>query len=151
MMGLRIKADTNRIREILSTLQSQESLKEIAANAVANPVKNLVESGFDKTKTPFGEAWKELKKPTGKRPLEGLRDFFDVRVEGKRVILTHKKEYAKYHQDGTRYIPKRQFLPELVLPTDWQKKLSVPVQKAISRYLRGVASKESVSVERSAD
>lgn len=145
MVTLRIKNNRNRLQDLLSNLQSQEEIKEIAANAVANPVKQLVERGFNKTKTPFDERWKELKKPNGKRPLEGLRDFFDVHVEGKRVILTHKKEYAKYHQDGTKYIPRRQFLPDLVIPTNWQQKLRVPIQKAIVRYLRDLASKERAS------
>lgn len=148
MIKLSIKSNQDRLRDLLSSLQGQEIIKEISARAVANPVKTLTEKGFDDTKTPFGERWQDLKKPNGKRPLEGLRDFFDVRVEQNRVILTHKKDYAKYHQSGTRHIPRRQFLPDLVIPTQWQQKLSVSIQKAVVKYLKGDKSvANSVFVE----
>lgn len=148
MIRINIKSNQGKLLDLLSSLQGQEIIKEISAKAVANPIKTLTEKGFDDTKTPFGERWKDLKKPTGRRPLEGLRDFFDVRVEQNRVILTHKKDYAKYHQSGTRHIPRRQFLPDLVVPTNWQNKLSVSIKEAVNKYLKGDKSvTNSVFVE----
>lgn len=134
---MRIVGDTNKLQQIRQKLSQSTKITEIAAKAAKGPVKLLVLESFDGKKSPFGFFWDLLKKPKGLPPLAGLKDFFDFSTQKNEVRVTNSKTYAVYHQEGTKTIPARPYLPEEKMSSHWESKISIPVYHAIAKQIIG--------------
>lgn len=145
MITFKFKANTGVLRNLLNNLEDQETIKRIAAKATVAPLKRLIKETFDKTADPVGANWAPLKKPTGRPALQGLRNFFDVKSEEETVFVTNNKPYAVFHQEGTKFIPARKFLPEDFLPTEWQNRIKPSIQRGIRALLNGIVKKEDAA------
>jgi hypothetical protein len=94
-----------------------------AGERLAARVRSQFASGSD----PYGRSWAALKPGTIKRKRGRGRVLVDsgalagsVRFEAQGLSgrLT-VGESARYHQDGTRYMPARKILPDQALPAAW--------------------------------
>lgn len=140
MAAVTIKGDTKQLNKLIDSLKSLESVAEKAASRTAPVIEKLIDKEFMATKSPYGERWAALKKPTGLPPIRGLKDFFIVENKKNVVSVDHEKSYAKFHQTGTKFMPARSFLPKDKLGDTWEKKIGGAVSKLVSDVLkRGVA------------
>lgn len=140
MAAVTIQGDTKQLNKLIESLRSLESVHEKAASRTVPVVEKLIDAEFMSTKSPYGERWSALKKPTGLPPIRGLKDFFIVNNKKNVVSVDHEKSYAKFHQTGTKFMPARSFLPKDKLGDTWEKKIGNAVSKLVSDVLkRGAA------------
>jgi len=147
MITFKFKSNTRLLQNLITNLQDQETIKRVAAKTTVAPLKRLIKETFDKVADPAGASWAPLKKPTGRTPLKGLQDFFKVRSEDSLVLATNEKPYAVFHQEGTKFIPARKFLPEDVIPTEWQNRIKPSIQRGIRALLNGIVKKEEAEYQ----
>jgi phage gpG-like protein len=102
-----------RIRQI-----AKPGFKEEVARRLTGTAIKLLADEFRGSKDPYGTPWKPLKRRAGKPLLDTgrLRAAAVGQTAGQasgavvRVVIP--VEYASYHQDGTRRIPRRQIVPD---------------------------------------
>lgn len=80
-----------------------------------------------------GDKWKELKKPTDRRKLVKtgrMRQSIRVLKRSSRYIQVGTDvPYAQYHNEGSKYIPKRQFIGK-------SRQLNRINEKTINRFVK---------------
>lgn len=108
------------------------------SRALGDTSHGLVVRGFDEAHAPSGASWAPLKDGAG-RPLDdtgALRR--SVRLETKRLgfRLTSDTPYGAYHQEGTRTVPARPFLPEEQLSPGFERALEAAADRALEDLLK---------------
>lgn len=98
------KVATDKSRRDLTRDMSRETL-------------NLIEEGFRRESTPYGQKWRPKKMPNGEQILVErnlMRPRFFVRVGPGHFTVYNPQPYTNTHQygDPARNIPKRQMWPE---------------------------------------
>lgn len=142
MARITIQGDTKQLNKLIDSLKSLESVHEKAASRTAPVIEKLIDKEFMSTKSPYGERWAALKKPTGLPPIRGLKDFFIVENKKNVVSVDHEKSYAKFHQTGTRFMKARKMLPEKDLSKSktWTNKINGALSKLVKDvFKKGVA------------
>ncbi|THF70499.1 hypothetical protein E7T06_07280 [Deinococcus sp. Arct2-2] len=114
----------------LASLSDPRTLAELH-NLAGRDVAELVDAGFAGEHDPNGDPWlpsraaqKEGRKTL--RKIGNLQDGIQWKADSRGVVFqtTGKaNRYARYHQDGTRRMPQRQFLPEGEIPLPYERKL----------------------------
>lgn len=134
--------NSEQLKTIFDKLKDSRAFLNLAANASVPPLKGLVKNTFAEEKSPTDINWSPLKKPTGKRILQGLDSRYRFIVTNNLVTFSHAKPYAKYHQTGTRYIPARKFLPEKSLPKAWEDKIGSSIKRKIQNHLKSLRNQK---------
>jgi len=106
--------------------------RKAALEGIGAAMLSRVQLEFRLSKDPYGQAWKPLSPNTIKKrrkqsavPLVdtgAMRASVSYTVKGTAtVIVGVGKQYAIYHQTGTKHIPRRQILPssDRGLPDKW--------------------------------
>lgn len=131
-----LSGDTRKLERLFQQFSSGPKIPHQVAQAARPVVQSQLEHQFETATSPDGESWKALKKPTGRRPLAGLKDFFLCTVLAATILIRSSKFYTVFHQKGTRVIPARSFLPEGTLSASWKSVLAVPIRSLIHRLFR---------------
>lgn len=120
-------------------LSRLDDIAKIAAQAAKQPTKEAIRIAYNESKQPGGSTFKKLKRPTGKLPVIGLRDYYSYTVTSKQVKVTAtRKPYAVYHHTGTRFMPPRTpWAKNQKIPKLWQEVIGRPVLRAIRQRLIG--------------
>lgn len=93
-------------------------------------VKEAIKSAYNESKQPGGRKFKALKRPTGKLPVIGLRDYYTYTPVGNTLKITaDRKPYAVFHHTGTKFMPPR---------TPWPKKIPEQWKETVGRRLMRV-------------
>ena len=104
---------------------------------------DLIEDGFRKESTPYGQKWRPKKRPNGQQILverEHMRHRFRARVGLGKFTITNPQPYTNTHNygDPERNIPKRQMWPSPNrLPARWVRKYTSVFQKRTFNILMG--------------
>ena len=133
--GIIIQGDNAKLGKLIDTLKLLETLPIQAAVNTVPVIKSLLAQEFQSSKSPYGERWDRLKKPTGYPPIWGLKDYFLVENKRNVVSVDHKKPYAKFHQTGTRFMPARSFLPEGKLGQAWEKSIGEKISNVVEALI----------------
>lgn len=137
MANIRISGNTEKLERLIKSIESLHHVASKAAEKTAPVVEQLIEKEFLSTKSPYGDRWAALKRPTGLPPIRGLKDYFHVVSHNNVVHVGNEKFYAKFHQTGTRFMPARKFLPDGQLSTAWRKKIVPEINKLVLNILKG--------------
>lgn len=109
--------------------------RELAANATADALLDLVDEGFERRADPYGNPWAPRKPPTGPWPLlektRAMRTNYFALVNGGRVTLTNDLAYPGYHQTGTSRMVARKTVPDGPLPSAWEARIDEAVTDAL--------------------
>lgn len=136
MANIRISGNTEKLERLIKSIESLHHVASKAAEKTAPVVEKLIEREFLSTKSPYGDRWAALKRPTGLPPIRGLKDYFHVVSHNNVVHVGNEKFYAKFHQTGTRFMPARKFLPEGQLSPTWRDKIYKALTKAVRSGLK---------------
>lgn len=121
-------SDGSAIGGFASRLRGAVAAEEAEApRAIAPTVEQLVDQSFIFSRAPTGARWQPRKLPTGSWPLlvKGGHMFDGRRVlKGRGELVMTLPTPAEFHQRGTRYMVKRQILPENRLPPFWQSAIA---------------------------
>lgn len=136
-----LAAITKRVR------RSPEKLRQERNTALKVARKRLaerVDKGFDKSIDPYGARWADITHRDGKPLVDtgNLRRSIRSRTinnkKGGRIVFFENTRYGKYHQNGTRRIRKRAFLPdERGLPESWSKIIRSELRKRLGNKIAG--------------
>lgn len=100
-----------RFEEMASPQQKGALTRDMSKATLA-----LIEEGFRREMTPYGQKWRPKQKPNGKQILVdsgSMRGGFRARVGLGRFSIRNSEPYTGVHQNGSRKknIPKRQMWP----------------------------------------
>lgn len=115
---------------------------QIATAAVRSEVRDLILEGFEREVEPRGRPWPRRKPPTGTWPLlqksgKMIRSFdvqagWSIRVRN-RATSKQGRNYAIFHQFGTRKMPARRVAPAAKMPPHWRKRIDLSVKRSLER------------------
>lgn len=100
-----------------------------------------ISANFDKSVSPYGEAWKARRRKYPHKPLlqtSKMRHGWRVKVQGETIIFVNVdgRGIAKFHQDGTRFMVARPAAPnKRGLPDRYSDMLRNNMVTEISRDL----------------
>jgi phage gpG-like protein len=127
-----------RIRKL-----AQPAFTAAVARRLTGTAIKLLADEFRGSKDPYGVPWKPLKRREGKPLLDTgrLRAAAVGQTAGQssgaivRVVIP--VEYASYHQDGTRRIPRRQIVPDRAggLGPIWAGAFRREIEKAVKDHV----------------
>ena len=109
----------------LEYLISIEFTEELG-NDIGKAALQLIDQEFNGSYSPYKAAWEPLKYRVGKPLIKtgALKAGFSFTVSGNEIIVKNDVPYAVYHDLGTEKIPKREILPDKVLPRSWYEEFS---------------------------
>jgi len=114
-VSIKVKPDMRQIRAKFRHMTDEMNKPQAAMKVIGfRGFKDITEH-FNKSEGLTGE-WDELKRPRkrgGSKPLMDtgrLRMTFSFRYMRRAVELIKDVSYAKYHEYGTKHIPKREFM-----------------------------------------
>jgi hypothetical protein len=123
----------------LSELESGEFLEEVA-DRLGEKIKELIDNGFRTNSTPYGEQW--VRKGSYPWPIlektGAMRAGFHVATNAAGVKATNPVEYARFQNDGTRYVHANAMLPDAGRGLgDWQEPLREVARAVFNSKLKG--------------
>jgi phage gpG-like protein len=139
------------LRKKLKAIASGELRRSVLVSLAEEARKEIVRS-FHDSKDPYGVSWKPLRSsrrrqghtPRGDRPLQdtgNMRNALTVsappRSTDRALIINAPVSYAGFHQHGTKYIPRRQFVPEGSLGPIWTKSFKRATDSAMKVLMGG--------------
>lgn len=95
-----------------------------AAKEIERITVTLVRNQHRTERDPYGRRWKPKKIPNGQRTLTDtrkMRSRWDSSSKPSLVSITQAQDYWRYHQTGTRIMPRRMVAPEVMFPAAWIK------------------------------
>ena len=104
---------------------------------------DLIEEGFRKESSPYGQRWKRKRIPNGQKTLvekDRMRQRFRARVGVGKFSITNPQPYTNTHNygDQSRNIPKRQIWPSANrLPAKYVREYTVIFQNRALKIVRG--------------
>lgn len=105
--------------------------------ALARETRAMVTASFASEQSPEGNAWKPLRRPRPGRILDRTgrlrKAATRVLIAGQRIVID-APVYGPFHQDGTRRMPARPFLPDPNDPRTRER-----YQRAIEEVLQEAA------------
>jgi hypothetical protein len=105
--------------------------------AMTRPLQQEIQRSYDISEKPTGQKFVPLKKPHGLPPVFGLRDNYRYSVVDNKISITALKDYAIYHDTGTKHMPARSPWPTgSSIPASWSARLNPILDRAISSYLQ---------------
>lgn len=113
-----------------------ETLGQLS-HALADEALQLIQAGFANQADPYGKAWAPLKRREGMilSDTGRLRGSVTVNSSPGEIRLRGTASYGTFHQNGTRYMPKRQILPnDGDLPGSWRAAFNEATE-ALFRHL----------------
>ena len=129
-----IVGDGSKLNGLIRRLKGAEQKIPVRVARAAIPViKKLVYRHFIDTKDPNEKRWAPLKKPTGKPPIRGLRDYFTYDLSAAVIQISNSKWYTKFHQSGTKFIEPRRFLPVRKITLKWRREIEPRIHKEIQK------------------
>lgn len=130
-----------RALEALSTALRKlpSKMRDQAGKVLGQEAMRLLADGFRRERDPYDRPWQKLKRREGKilRDTGRLRNSFFARAFPLGFKITSSVGYAKYHQDGTRHVPRRMMLPSGQLGQVWTDALNRAAGKLMQRWVAG--------------
>lgn len=138
MSSAKFQATLDQWTDFVSDLSSPQFFIQVAAET-AEDSQELISGTFERQSTPDGVPWKRRKDNKPHRILDEtgtLKDFkiLDVSEDGHTVGTF--ADYASYHQEGTRFVDSREFLPDGNLPVSWSNRYTGTVERIIVDKVR---------------
>lgn len=102
------------IGALIKKVSSIPGLIEEAIKEQQDKILEEVKGNFRKGKDPNGKTWKPLKsgKPATLYKTGHLYSSYDVVSNKNFIKIQNTAPYAKFHQNGTKYLPRRQVVPD---------------------------------------
>lgn len=108
-------------------------------NEIGKEFKRLVQKTFEDKRSPFGKSWIPSKNnPDTLIDTGALFDSVSYKAMKNKVVVFAGSglEYARFHNNGTDILPKRQFLPnEGKIPTKWREQAISIIQNELRKEL----------------
>lgn len=130
-MGVSLKDYIEKLKEIDAPLQSiYYYFKE--------EIDLLLLQTYDQGQDPYQNYWAPrtrsyfwaIENKTGKQ-----RNSFKTTVSNGNFTISNTAPYAKYHQDGTKYMAQRKLIPDTTLPKQWEAPLEDYFSMTLQEYL----------------
>lgn len=129
--------DSGKFFSLVHTLKNAPVLIAALTRAMIRPLSAQVKKSYNTSTSPDNEPFAPLQKPTGLRPVIGLRDFYEYRASGTQIFVSSSKFYSIFHYTGTRFIPPRSPWPRNgQIPSQWKQAIGPQIQKWITSRLR---------------
>lgn len=128
---------TLRLNDLISKLQKNNLMPQ-AVHAAKLNLQILIRRGYDTSTDAKGNIFAPLKRFTGKRPVIGLRDFYQFTERLDSVYITSSKPYAVYHHFGTEKMPARTPWPigkNAAVPYEWKEIIKDSLNRVLQRSL----------------
>lgn len=110
-------------------------LTKMVGDVLVDKARDCFQTGTD----PFGMRWARpehaLHHPLLFKTGRLYNSIRNESVDGA-VVLTASAPYASFHNDGTRTLPQRKFLPKRVMPLSWANEATRIVERAVAEVLK---------------
>ncbi len=119
-MRLKIDISTN-VKSFLTALENKLNDLSVVFEDIGEELLSEFEAAWKSERDPLLRKWADLKESSLKRKTGGyqilrdtgrLQNSFTVQTDKSGVTIGTNVEYAKYHQFGTKKMPKRMLLPD---------------------------------------
>lgn len=126
------------LASIARSIKALSRVPSKAASQAAGDIKGLIAEQFAGEADPYGNAWASHSGATVKRwgehailDLSGAMKSIDVRPSsGAGITVTLGADYGRFHQTGTRNMPRRAVLPYAGLPARWSDAIRAACEDA---------------------
>lgn len=135
-----IRGNFNALRNLSTALKALPAkLRLEAGKALGQEAMKQIADGFREERDPYERPWEPLKKRRGRilRDTGRLRNSFFVRPMLLGFAVTSNVRYARFHQQGTRRMPRRMMMPSGRLGPIWTDALNRVANKLMKRWVNG--------------
>jgi phage virion morphogenesis protein len=132
-------AKLRRVKQQLATVKSKKLHLEVSRQ-VAHETLTLISDGFRGERDPYGDAWAELLRRSGRilSDTGRLRNSFTVKhVTARGFTVGSSVKYAAFHQHGTRRMKRRMMVPlPKKLPTSWARSYHETIAEVVRDHFK---------------
>lgn len=141
-MGLRITGQFGKLNAFANKLAGAPRLLLDISRNLAEESLTLAAEGYRAARDPYGAAWAPRKRGGGGRALlvrtGAMRNSASVVAATKRYFtIAYTMAYARFHQNGTRRMPRRSVLPRgSRLPGSWADAYAAVVEEIMGDHFK---------------
>lgn len=130
-MGISLKDYITKLKEIEAPMNS-------VYHYFKEEIDTLLLQTYDQGQNPYQQYWAPRLRPYGWAILNKTgkqRNSFKTTISKGTFTITNTAPYAKYHQDGTKYMAQRKIIPDEGMPKQWEAPLEDYFSMTLQEYL----------------
>lgn len=106
-----------KIEDLINSIENFSTISQDSIAKIEIAINNLVKNQLALGQTPYGETW--LPNKDGSKSLKGIEKYVHVTASssGIKIFLD---EPATFHNSGSKNLPKRQIIPQGLMPETWK-------------------------------